>query len=211
MATCTLEPVDLARLVHQTMDDRRFAILHEHKVSVTGVDELELSADPTAGREIVFNNLSNAAKYSEPAAPIEVTVERLPESARIVVRNHGHGVTPGDSERIFEKFFQSSTGARPSRVAASSFAGPALGGLERLLNDASSGECRQRYAPGCEIVKRLQEQAWERPRSRSHRARGRSRFARGVGPAYTRACSCSRLSWSCSLRSLWRTRPGRSN
>ena len=31
--------------------------------------------------------------------------------ARVVVRNHGGGVTPGDTERIFEKFGRLESGA----------------------------------------------------------------------------------------------------
>jgi signal transduction histidine kinase len=102
-----IEPIDLVRLVRETVSDLRYAVLSEHPTAVAGVDELQIEADPTVLREIVFNVLSNAAKYSQPDAPIEVTVESLPDSARVVVRNHGGGVTPGDTERLFEKFFQS--------------------------------------------------------------------------------------------------------
>jgi two-component system, OmpR family, phosphate regulon sensor histidine kinase PhoR len=103
------EAVDLVTLVRQSVDDLVLAVLYDHPVEVVTVGELKVVVDPTAAREIVFNLLSNAAKYSAASSPIRVAVDRHAGSARIVVRNHGGGVTPGDTDRIFEKFFQGDT------------------------------------------------------------------------------------------------------
>lgn len=73
-------------------------------VTVSGAPSVR--ADPTAAREIVFNLLSNAAKYSSSAAPIEVTVGAVGDIVEVVVRDHGSGVTPLDSDSIFEKSWQ---------------------------------------------------------------------------------------------------------
>ncbi|MBW3619697.1 MAG: HAMP domain-containing histidine kinase [Actinobacteria bacterium] len=62
-------------------------------VTVSGAPSVR--ADPTAAREIVFNLLSNAAKYSSSAAPIEVTVGAVGDIVEVVVRDHGSGVTQG--------------------------------------------------------------------------------------------------------------------
>lgn len=100
------EVVDFGGLVSQSVDDLRHAVLGDHPTEVTCAEGLLVDVDQTAAREIVFNLLSNAAKYSTVGAPIDVTVVEHEGSVRMVVRNHGSGVTPGDTERIFEKFFQ---------------------------------------------------------------------------------------------------------
>lgn len=100
------EPVDIGQLVSQTVSDLREIILVDHEVSVTLADTPPVQADATAAREIVFNLLSNAAKYSGQGAPIEVTVGAVDGTVSVVVRNHGAGVTPGDTEAIFEKYWQ---------------------------------------------------------------------------------------------------------
>jgi len=105
------EAIDLVSVVMESVSDLRCALLREHPVEVVAIDTLPLKADPTAVREIVFNLLSNAAKYSAQAAPITVAVDRCNDRARMVVRNHGGCVTPGDTEHIFEKFFQADTGS----------------------------------------------------------------------------------------------------
>ena len=99
-----ISQVDLAEIVRESVTDLRGPLLGEHPTEVSGPDEVIIDADPTAVREIVFNLLSNAAKYSEAGAHIEVAVERSSDVAQVIVRNHGSGVAPGDTDRIFDKF-----------------------------------------------------------------------------------------------------------
>jgi signal transduction histidine kinase len=103
--------VDLAVLVRESVGDLRQVVLSEHPVTVTVTASPLITADPTATREIVFNLLSNAAKYSEHDAAIDVTVTTSGPCAEVIVRNHGSGVTPGDTQAIFEKFHRGQTKA----------------------------------------------------------------------------------------------------
>jgi two-component system, OmpR family, sensor kinase len=104
--TLDLGTVDLAQLVAESVDDLRTVVLDGHQVEVIVTDTPTIVADETALREIVFNLLSNAAKYSGHHAPIEVAIDTTDHTARVAVRNHGSGVTPGHTEHIFEKFQQ---------------------------------------------------------------------------------------------------------
>jgi signal transduction histidine kinase len=104
-----LSSVDLAQLVKESVGDLRQAIMAEHPVTVTVESSPVIRADPTAAREIVFNLLSNASKYSDELAAIDVTVGVHGSVAQVVVRNHGSGVTPGDTGAIFEKFHRGET------------------------------------------------------------------------------------------------------
>lgn len=53
--------------------------------------------------QVVANLVSNAGKYGV-GTPITVRVERGADSARVVVRDRGVGIAPGDHQRIFERF-----------------------------------------------------------------------------------------------------------
>jgi two-component system, OmpR family, sensor histidine kinase MtrB len=104
-----LSSVDLAQLVQESVGDLRHVVTAGHPVSVTVEAAPVIVADPTAAREIVFNLLSNASKYSDDDAAIDVTVRIQGVMAEVVVRNHGSGVTPGDTGAIFEKFHRGET------------------------------------------------------------------------------------------------------
>jgi signal transduction histidine kinase len=106
-----LSSVDLAQLVEESVGDLRQVVMADHPVTVTLAAKPIVTADPTAAREIVFNLLSNASKYSDEDAAIDVTVFVRDATAVVVVRNHGSGVTPGDTGAIFEKFHRGETDA----------------------------------------------------------------------------------------------------
>lgn len=101
-----LVPVDLPPLVREAVGDLRHGVLRDHRVEVVAADTPIIEADRSAVHEIVFNLLTNAAKYSARGAGITVAVGTSEAAAEVVVRNHGGGVTPGDTERIFGRFVQ---------------------------------------------------------------------------------------------------------
>lgn len=105
-----LEPVDLALLIRQSVRDLELVVLQDHSVELDLPDSLEVEGDATALREIIFNLLANASKYSDAGSPVAIALERAGGSAVVAIRNHGRGVTPGDTEAIFEKYFQSGEG-----------------------------------------------------------------------------------------------------
>jgi two-component system sensor histidine kinase PilS (NtrC family) len=78
---------------------------------------LEVTADPSQLRQVVWNLCDNAIKYGlrNPATDVvEIRYGRLKPAARpfLEVADRGPGVRPEDAERIFEPFF--SAGQRSS-------------------------------------------------------------------------------------------------
>ena len=67
---------------------------------------IDVRADPDRLVQAVTNLLSNAVKFSPPGEEIVVAVEARNETARISVRDHGHGVPDEFKPHIFEKFAQ---------------------------------------------------------------------------------------------------------
>jgi signal transduction histidine kinase len=59
--------------------------------------------DACAVEQIVQNLLSNALKFGE-GRPLRLAVSATTEVARISVQDHGIGISPGDRERIFERY-----------------------------------------------------------------------------------------------------------
>ncbi|HWI62787.1 MAG TPA: ATP-binding protein [Symbiobacteriaceae bacterium] len=56
--------------------------------------------------EVIENLLSNAAKYSPVATPIEIAVSPSAAEVRLAVSDHGGGIPEADRERVFEKFYR---------------------------------------------------------------------------------------------------------
>lgn len=104
-----LRPVDLAALVRATVEAMH---LDAHPVQVRGTDaSVPVLADEQRIRQVLKNLLANAARYSPPRSPVEVTVGIDPRgrTATVEVRDHGPGIPPLERRRLFRKFSRLST------------------------------------------------------------------------------------------------------
>ena len=69
-------------------------------------------------QQVLINLIDNAVKFSSPEAPIEVSAIVNKNQLVVDVADRGPGIPPGESERIFEKFY---------RVAGHSTTGTGIG------------------------------------------------------------------------------------
>jgi len=66
-----------------------------------------VAAEPHYLEQVLRNLLSNADKYSPPDTTIEITIIRRDDEADIAVLDRGSGISPEESEVIFERFYRS--------------------------------------------------------------------------------------------------------
>ncbi len=96
-------PVSLEEIVSDAVAFAR-VLPDEHWISWTYDLAGTVLADPLRIGQVLRNLISNAAKYSDPTAPIEIRVVHLPARIRIEVVDAGYGIHPDDMARVFEKF-----------------------------------------------------------------------------------------------------------
>ncbi|MBL8932150.1 MAG: HAMP domain-containing histidine kinase [Kineosporiaceae bacterium] len=124
------EPVDLAVLagdaVHDVRGldaDRTVRLIGLHDPTSpagngtgTGPQPAPVLGDEDRLRQVVANLLANAVRHTPEGSPIEVAVGTVgsgPTAQSVLeVRDHGPGLTPEQSERVFERFYR----ADPSRT-----------------------------------------------------------------------------------------------
>ena len=129
--------VDLANLAREVVDILR--PLHEaksHRVTVTVDDALGgVDVDERMTKQILFNYVSNAIKFTPAGGTIGVRVESCDETTfRIVVEDSGIGIAPRDMSRLFVEFQQLDAGLDKS------FPGTGLGlAVTRRLAEAQGG------------------------------------------------------------------------
>ncbi|HMC65850.1 MAG TPA: sensor histidine kinase KdpD [Gemmataceae bacterium] len=79
--------------------------LEQHPLTTHVPPDLPLvRGDGVLLQQVLLNLLENAAKYSPPGAPIEVTASTRGRELLVEIADRGRGLTPGDEERIFDKF-----------------------------------------------------------------------------------------------------------
>jgi PAS domain S-box-containing protein len=136
-----LEEVDLAALVWDVV--RRF----EEEAAQSGCMLVLTADEPVPGRwdrsrmeQVVTNLLTNALKFGA-GKPVELTVAQERQLAYLVVRDHGIGIAPEDTKRLFNRFERATTARR--------FGGLGLGlYIARQIVDAHGGTIRVESQPG---------------------------------------------------------------
>ena len=107
-------------LENSLMMIREKALKHRIQIDVRIQEELSdfpVRADEVKFKQIVFNLLSNAAKFTPDGGRIEISAHLEPDDVVISVADTGIGLKPQDQERIFAPFEQadSSSGPRTER------------------------------------------------------------------------------------------------
>jgi len=110
MAKVTLhtEPLIVSRLVKDVVADLSETLKgHPIELSVEEQDQ-PLQGDRELLKMVLTQYLDNAAKYSPPNTPIDISVRETPSELLLSVHNRGSLVSDEDRERIFERFYRGS-------------------------------------------------------------------------------------------------------
>jgi signal transduction histidine kinase len=140
-----LEPVDVGELVCGIVDEfRRQPQAAARQILCSIVQPLRSARlDREAITRAVWNLLENAAKYSEPNAPIRVIARQEQEAVLLSVEDEGVGIPPEERLKIFQKFFRGS-GAGKAGVRG---VGIGLALVQRIV-EAHGGSIRVESEPG---------------------------------------------------------------
>ncbi|MFO1433083.1 MAG: ATP-binding protein [Candidatus Competibacteraceae bacterium] len=109
----TLQPVrlDIATIVAEAVETSRSLIEgRRHRLTLDlPAEPLWLLADATRLTQVLYNLLTNAAKFTPEGGHIELEVTREGEEAVIRVRDSGIGIAPSLLPRVFDLFSQADT------------------------------------------------------------------------------------------------------
>lgn len=85
------------------------AMKHRIRLDIQIPEELsglEIQADERKLKQVMFNLLSNAAKFTPDGGAIEVEAKQVAQELIISVSDTGIGIAPEDQEKIFDEFYQ---------------------------------------------------------------------------------------------------------
>jgi two-component system OmpR family sensor kinase len=101
------ETVDFADLVANIAGDARFeAEAAGRKVTLESAEQVLVRGRAELLHRAVENVVRNAVKHSFPGTTVEIKLVAAGDRALLSVADHGPGIAPGESERIFEPFYR---------------------------------------------------------------------------------------------------------
>lgn len=109
------DPVNISSVVKDAVESAR-AAGPDHPITVNAPDEeIYVLGDTYRIHQVIANLLANARTHTPSGTPISVTVEHTATETTVSVADKGPGLSDGDQERIFERFYR----ADPSRARKS--------------------------------------------------------------------------------------------
>jgi two-component system, OmpR family, sensor kinase len=134
--------VVLGAIVGDAVDDAR-ATAPDREIAVQVDGHAVVLGDAHQLRQVLGNLLRNALVHTPPGTPIEVSVGQVDGDVRLEVRDHGHGLPPGDPAALFERFWRSEAGRERGK------GGAGLGlAIVAAIVDAHGGRVEAGDAPG---------------------------------------------------------------
>jgi signal transduction histidine kinase len=106
------EPIGITRLLRRVLEAERIRLGNRTvELEIDGHLPLVLGEE-TYVEQVVRNLVTNAAKYSDPPAPIRVVASEADGEVTIRVLDEGIGMGGEDAERAFELFFRSPSASK---------------------------------------------------------------------------------------------------
>jgi heavy metal sensor kinase len=101
------EPVDLAGLVRGVVETMRpLAEVRGLRLRLEGGDGVEVRGDGARLREVFYNLVDNAIKYTPEGGEVEVRSGRAGRQAVVTVRDTGVGISPEHLPHVFDRFYR---------------------------------------------------------------------------------------------------------
>ena len=102
-----VERFDLAALALQTTQKLAgMAAARDVRVQAGGADTALAFGDEQHAQRALANVLKNALEHSPPGAAVEVQAVVAGGVSTVTVTDHGEGITPGELEHIFDRFYR---------------------------------------------------------------------------------------------------------
>ena len=76
------------------------------KIRLTEIDQIIVSGDRDRLKQVLINLISNAIKYTPKGGEVYLSLGKVGENARLIVRDTGQGIAAEDLPHIFKRFFR---------------------------------------------------------------------------------------------------------
>lgn len=103
-----LEKVELRAFLNEVVETINPLLKPGQKILSEDISNISVSTDRNVLRNIVFNLLSNASKYSDENKRIWLTTEADEKTFSVIIRDEGIGIPAEEHKHLFERFFRAS-------------------------------------------------------------------------------------------------------
>lgn len=110
-------PVELDTLLLDVFKEMRILARDRVNIKLTEIDQIIVNGDRDRLKQVLINLVSNAIKYTPKGGDVYLSLGKVGENARLIVRDTGQGIAVEDLPHIFERFFRAEKSRTRSKTS----------------------------------------------------------------------------------------------
>jgi PAS domain S-box-containing protein len=103
---CVIEKFNIQQFITEIITEMQSLAKENQKINYRHTGNEVISLDKRLLKNILFNLISNAIKFSPEEKPVDVRTEHSDKHLKIMVKDHGMGIPIEDQKHLFERFFR---------------------------------------------------------------------------------------------------------
>jgi signal transduction histidine kinase len=109
--------VELDLLLTEVFTETRVLAGSKVKVHLNQIDEAIIKGDRDRLKQVILNLVANAIQYTPQGGEVFLSLARIGEQARLIVRDTGPGIPSEDQPYIFERFYRAEKSRTRSKTS----------------------------------------------------------------------------------------------
>ena len=115
--TLNLRPVELDLLLTEVFTEMRVLAGSKVHVHLNEIDQVMVNGDRDRLKQVLLNLAANAIQYTPQGGDVFLSLAKIGEQARIIVRDTGPGIPGEDLPHIFDRFYRAEKSRTRSKTS----------------------------------------------------------------------------------------------